>query len=155
MHIWQIIVLLLALGTAGAALGIRLMPVSVARHHLDPAIVTPPTSPNFVLRRGEGAASFTVALADTAAELQSVIAQEGGVLLAGDLGQGHASYVFRSRLFGFPDVLSIRLSDGSARERIAEGALTEIEIYSRALIGYSDLGVNRARVDRLLLALGT
>lgn len=154
MQMWQMILLLLAVAFIGGAIGIRLLPVSILQH-VDPASVEPPTSPNFVLRRGDGAASLTAPLDQTADELAAVIAREGGVLLAGDLQQGHATYVFRSRIMGFPDVVSIRLSDLGARERIAEGAVTEIEIFGRALLGYSDFGVNRARVDRLLSALGT
>jgi len=154
MQIWQILLILVVLVVLGAAIGIRLMPVPVAAH-VDPATVEPPASPNFALRRGDGAASLTAPLDQTAARLQTIIAGEGGVLLAGDLAEGHASYVFRSRLFGFPDVVSIRLSDASERARLPQGALTEIEVFSRALMGYSDLGVNSARVDRLLQALGS
>ena len=151
---WQIILVLLLVVVAGAAVGIRLMPVPVTLH-VDPATVDPPASPNFVLRRGEGAASLTASVAQTAAQLHVVILQDGGVLLAGDLAQGHASYVFRSRVFGFPDVLSVRLRDAGATERLAEGAITEIDVLSRAVLGYSDMGVNRARLDRLLSQLGS
>ena len=151
---WHILLGLLGIAIIGAAIGIRLMPVPVTLH-VDPATVAPPGSPNFVLRRGEGAASLTASVAETAAQLDAVIARAGGVRLAGDLAQGHASYVFRSRIFGFPDVLSIRLSDAGATERLAEGAITEIEVFSRALLGYSDMGVNRARLDRLLSQLGS
>ena len=154
MQLWQILLILAVLAPIGAAIGIRLMPVPVT-HHVDPATVTPPRSPNFVLRRGEGAASLTASVAATAMRLEQAIAAGGGQLLAGSLAEGHASYVFRSRLMGYPDVVSIRLTDASARERLPEGALTEIEIFSRSLLGYSDLGVNRARVDRLLGALGS
>ena len=154
MQMWHILLGLLVIAMIGAAIGIRLMPVPVT-HHVDPATVEPPTSPNFVLRRGAGAASLTASLAQTAEQLDAVIGRAGGVLLAGDLAQGHASYVFRSRIFGFPDVLSIRLTDASVTERLAEGAITEIEVFSRALMGYGDLGVNRARLDRLLSQLGS
>lgn len=140
-------------GVIALAVGIRLMPVRPETHHVDPATITPPTSPNFALRRGEGAASLAASLEETADRLTDVLTAAGGQPLAGDLAAGHASFVFRSRLMGFPDVVSIRLRDASARERLPEGALTEIDIYSRALLGYSDLGVNRARVDALLTAL--
>ena len=153
MQFWQILLGLVVVALIAVAIGVRLMPVDPSVHHIDPARIEPPTSPNFVLRRGDGAASVTATLAETAAQLNEAIIAEGGTVLSGDLASGHASYVFRSRIFGFPDVLSVRLTDVSSRERIAEGELTEIELYSRALLGYSDMGVNRARVDRILTAL--
>lgn len=147
-------IFILGLGLVGlAAIVIRLIPVDAEAQHLDPATVSPPDTPNFSLRRGEGAASVAVDLATTASRLHDIMTGAGGQLLAGDLGQGHASYLFRSRLMGYPDVVSIRLTDASTRERLPEGALTEIEILSRSLMGYSDMGVNRARVDRLLAQL--
>lgn len=155
MQIWQIVLGLAVMGSVGMAVGVRLYPIDPAANHVDPSSVSPPTSPNFILLRGEDAASLPVPMDRTATRLTDVVGREGGVLLAGDLAQGHASYVFRSTVFGFPDVLSVRLSDASGRERLPEGSLTEIEIFSRALMGHSDLGVNRARVDRLLAALDT
>jgi uncharacterized protein (DUF1499 family) len=41
---------------------------------------------------------------------------------------------------GFPDAMSIRLH--------AEGDMTRVEIFSRSRFGYSDMGVNAARVAR-------
>ncbi len=146
---------LLALSLAAIAVAVRLVPVRVEVHHVDPATVTPPSSPNFVLLRGEEAASHPADVAETARRLDAAIVGAGGTRLAGDLAQGHASYVFRTRIMGFPDVVSIRLLDASARERLPDGALTEIEIFSRSLIGYGDMGVNRARVLRLLSNLGS
>lgn len=146
--------ILIGLGLVGlAAVIIRLLPVDAAAQHVDPATVTPADRPNFVLLRGEDVANLPANPEDTAARMLQAITAEGGQPLAGELSAGHASFVFRSRLMGYPDVMSVRLTDASTRERLPEGALTEIAIYSRALMGYSDLGVNRARVDRLLSAL--
>lgn len=47
--------------------------------------------------------------------------------------------VQRSRLFGFPDLISIRIFDAGEGRSIPA-------IYSRAKYGRSDFGVNRARV---------
>ena len=48
---------------------------------------------------------------------------------------------------GFPDAISIRL--------MPEGAGTKLEIFSRSRYGYSDLGVNAARVAAWIAALET
>lgn len=49
-----------------------------------------------------------------------------------------------SLIFGFVDDISIRALEGG-----------QVAIYSRSRTGYSDLGVNQARVDRWLDALAT
>jgi uncharacterized protein (DUF1499 family) len=50
------------------------------------------------------------------------------------------TYVVRSRIMGFPDAVSIRLVP------LADG--TRVEVFSRSRYGYSDMGVNAARVAR-------
>ena len=54
----------------------------------------------------------------------------------------------RSRLFRFVDRISLRaVPAGTDRSSVA--------LFSRSLVGYWDLGVNRKRVERLLERLGT
>ena len=54
----------------------------------------------------------------------------------------------RSRLFRFVDRISLRAAPaGPDRSALA--------LFSRSLVGYWDLGVNRKRVERLLERLGT
>lgn len=52
-------------------------------------------------------------------------------------------YVQRSALLGFRDTIVVRFFD------LPEGKST-LAIYSRSQLGYSDLGVNRARIDHWL-----
>ena len=52
-----------------------------------------------------------------------------------------AQWVVRSALFGFPDVVVGEAVDGGVR------------LHSRSLMGWSDLGVNRRRVEAWLAAL--
>jgi uncharacterized protein (DUF1499 family) len=52
-------------------------------------------------------------------------------------------YVARTRLMRFPDTISVRIVP------VAADAST-VAIYSRSQIGYSDWGVNRARIERWL-----
>jgi len=62
-------------------------------------------------------------------------------------GDGQVELVERSKLFRFPDYITaqaIAVEGGSA-----------LAIYSRAVIGYSDIGVNRKRITAWLDALKT
>ena len=62
-------------------------------------------------------------------------------------GATRARFVQRSRLMRFPDVVdAMVLPRGEGQSTIA--------LYSRSVVGYSDLGVNRARLLRMLAALG-
>jgi uncharacterized protein (DUF1499 family) len=58
-------------------------------------------------------------------------------------GEGHLRAEVTSRLFRFVDDLELLLVPGTAR----------IEVRSASRVGYSDLGVNRARVEALRAAL--
>ena len=66
-------------------------------------------------------------------------------VLAGDLDRLMITYVQRSRVFGFPDYLTVKAVE-------MEGGAGLI-IWSRARYGRGDFGVNRARVDAWLTAL--
>ncbi len=59
------------------------------------------------------------------------------------------TYVQRSRVFGFPDCLTVK---AVAIESTGEAGAGLI-IWSRARYGRSDFGVNRARVEAWLAAL--
>ena len=59
--------------------------------------------------------------------------------------RNQAQWVVRSALMNYPDIIA-------AEAASVEGG-TGLWIYSRSLIGYSDLGVNRARVMAWLAAL--
>lgn len=52
-------------------------------------------------------------------------------------------YVQRSSILGFPDTIVVRYLERPAIK-------STVAIYSRSQIGYSDLGVNRARITRWL-----
>ncbi len=61
-------------------------------------------------------------------------------------GEEQDRYVARSRLMRFPDTVDVRIvREGEGRSTLA--------LYSRSQIGYSDLGVNRARIERWLEAI--
>lgn len=57
-----------------------------------------------------------------------------------------AQWVERSPLVGFPDVIAAELEEGP-------GGSAGLFLYSRSLFGWSDLGVNRRRVQAWMEAL--
>jgi uncharacterized protein (DUF1499 family) len=57
-----------------------------------------------------------------------------------------ATYVERSFVFGFPDILSVKIEELSPSTAI-------ITLHSQSKFGYSDFGVNRKRIKKLLAGL--
>jgi len=55
-------------------------------------------------------------------------------------------WLIRTPLLGFPDSVTVRAIP-------LEGGRASLAIFSRSHIGYSDLGTNRRRVERCLVAL--
>ncbi|MFK7753098.1 MAG: DUF1499 domain-containing protein [Sedimentitalea sp.] len=75
------------------------------------------------------------------AALDHIIMASGAMVLDGSVEDGHVTYISRSKVVGFPDYTTVVEEDGTLR------------IYARLRFGRSDLGVNRARVDRWIDAL--
>lgn len=145
MRMILIIPILLVLAVLAAGVWFRLVPMTPAQWHVVPADVIPPSSPNFVLRVGADAPVFAQS-AEVVADRLEIVAQDAGAkIIAGSPLSGHVSYVVRSPIMGFPDAISIRL--------VPEGAGTKLEIFSRSRYGYSDLGVNAARVAAWIAAI--
>ena len=85
------------------------------------------------------------ASADAVAEAlgEIALAEPGTRVLAATPGEAWVTYVQRSQVFGFPDLISVRV------EESGEGGAT-VAIFSRARFGKSDMGVNERRVRRWL-----
>ncbi len=133
---------------------IRLSPMAADRWHVDPARAERPGSPNaYLLRDDDGdapAARFSAPPDRVALALEQMLATAPRVTrLAGSAAEGHVTYIQRSRLFGYPDAISIRL--------IPDNGGTQMLVFSRSRFGYGDGGINAARVtrwiDRLQAAL--
>lgn len=127
-----VIVGVIAALAVGLSLWARLAPSDPADWHRMPGAVTD--------RDMEGGAMRVVgAGSDGLVRLDSIIRQEPRLTaLAGSVEEGMITYVARSRIFGFPDYVTVRQAD------------KQIEIYSRLRFGRSDLGVNAERLDRWL-----
>ncbi len=65
--------------------------------------------------------------------------------LAGSVAEGFVTYVARSKLFGFPDYVSVKALPAESGATLA--------IFSRQRFGLEDMGVNRDRVTRWLAQL--
>ena len=134
---WVLIILGLAMVAAIIAnVYMRSVVHDPARWHIDPASV----SVDDIQSRNQFLATHTYAVSPS--ELSIAVEEAlGGELLAGDLSQGWATYVIRTRLIGFPDYVSVRVSGTSTR--------SSVTLFSRSRFGYSDLGANRSRIERV------
>lgn len=139
-----IILLLVAAATAALAVYARTYQMRPEVWHVDPGEGPEPTGGNVFVLRGESAPRLDGSPAEVAARLDRVARAEGARVMAGDPEAGFVTYVARSRLFGYPDAISIRLHE--------EGEATRVDILSRSAIGESDFGVNEARVRRWIAA---
>lgn len=143
--------LLIALALLGVGLlgYIRLAPSDPARWHEDPRLVARPTTPNFHLIRMVGGDAmprvFQMAPDELSRRIDQIARADGAELLAGSVDTQHMTYVTRTRLMGYPDYTSVII------EPAGEGAM--LLAFARARFGHSDMGVNRARLDRWLAAL--
>ncbi len=131
-----------------------------ARWHVDPATARPGANPNEYLAAPRG---DTAAPADAQTRLypespRALLARFDAIaraqtrtrVVAGDLDSLMITYVQRSRVFGFPDYLTVKAV--AVDSNAGEGGAGLI-IWSRARYGRSDFGVNRARVEAWLAAL--
>ena len=136
------------LALAGVATGMRLVGSDPAVWHANLTRAVRPGTPNDFLAATAG---FTAAHPDLvlkpdernpAAFFRVVdrvaMGEPRTRRLAGSPGEGRITYVQRSRVFGFPDYITVQ---ARGRDRA---------IWSRARFGRDDLGVNRTRVERWL-----
>ena len=133
-----VLFLLVVAAVAGMAF-VRLAPSDPERWHTDPAEGT--SSPNSYQERSAVLAqSPEAALAAFAAA-----APPRTRVVAGRPEEGRMTFVTRSLVVGFPDYTTVAAVP-------VEGGV-ELVVFGRSRFGYSDLGVNRARVTAWLAAL--
>ena len=114
---------------------VRLAPSDAARWHKPVTISEDKTFKG-------GAARVIVASEGTLAKLDAAAqALPRTTVLAGSVAEGRITYVTRSAAIGFPDYTTIE-QDGDT-----------IKLYARLRFGRSDLGVNGARLRKLLQAV--
>jgi hypothetical protein len=142
-----------AVAAVAAGLWFRLVPDDPARWAADPLTAARTGKPNDFLMAPPGGAGdaespvFALPAAALMARLEAVAATEPRTRLVARGADGlSATWVQRSAVWGFPDYVSARVVD-------LGGDASALAIWSRARFGHSDLGVNRARVERWTAAL--
>lgn len=135
---------------AGAAI-VRVRPIEPDDFHADNIsdVVTSGQSGHFSAAEGGDISPLVIEgpLSSVAANIQSVIMRTPRTtLLAGNLTSENASatrrsasYVTRSRFFGFPDVTTVQL-DATENENV------RVSMQGRLVYGKADLGVNESRI---------
>lgn len=148
----MLLVTLASAAVLGVAAGayVRLSPMDPSIWHVLPGAGARSGRPNEWLVAEGGDAGPVRSSAPPAVALTrldgAAMAEAGTERLAGSPEEGFVTWVQRSRLLGYPDAISARA--------VAEGEGSRIAIWSRSRYGYSDMGVNRARVERWLDAAG-
>ncbi len=143
---WLLVLLLVVV--AATLVYFRFAPSDPGRWHVDPltapdpgkgnARIAPPDAPVFDMTPEELMAAFD----------RVAMAEPRVTRLAGSVGDGFATYIARSRVFGFPDYISVRALP-------ADGGGATLAIFSRQRFGRDDMGVNGKRLDDWLGKLGS
>jgi uncharacterized protein (DUF1499 family) len=126
---------------------VRLVPSDPAQWQVDVATVEKPASPNnWLLRDGADGPAIALALPPDAAlaRIRAVaLATPRTEVLAEDATR--ITFITRSRVMGWPDYTTVEVTPSATGSSVA--------VFARARFGYSDMGVNRARVQALAAAL--
>lgn len=132
--IWLGVLILLV--AANFAAWVRFAPSDPARWHVPPQVTEDEDLTGGVKRRVAGVGPEALRRFDAIAR-----ATPRTQVLAGSVADGMVTYITRSALWGFPDYTTVA----------QEGE--DLAIHGRLRFGTSDMGVNRARVDRWIAAL--
>ena len=139
----------LILAVIALAAIVRLRPITPETWHVDPeTVASKEEAGHFAVTKGGDIAPYVVegTVSEVANALQVRIqATPGTTLLAGDLNDGFATYITRSKFWGFPDVTNIKLEP--------MGDQTAVHMAARLVYGKADFGVNEARVRHWLGAV--
>jgi uncharacterized protein (DUF1499 family) len=123
---------------------------------LDLAHIVRPASPNTALAAPAGFTPppdiitpvYPVPAARLLDSIEKVAAEQPRTFPAANYPRRmQAEWVVRSRLFNFPDLVTAQVIPAGPTE-------STMVLYSRSVYGYSDLGVNRGRLNTWLSALG-
>ena len=149
--VWIAVILVIAF----VALAVTMRGVSdeAEMWHVDPATTERTGRPNDYLAAPDGTtqaptdrlfAPREMAKTDLLYLFDALVRPQADVL-AGSVDEGHITYVQRSAVLGFPDYITVKTVETE------KGA--GLIIWSRSRFGYSDLGVNKKRIDGWLASL--
>lgn len=138
-YAWAVLAILIAV----AATYVRLNPIDVKAYHIDPETAERPSHPGHVLVSEGGDIEpvvYPLSKQDLADRLDAIIlSDKRSERIAGNLNDQFATYVARSAVWGFPDIINVKVVE-------AEGGAS-LRILSQLRYGYADMGVNRKRVE--------
>lgn len=155
MRFWaRALLSVLLVGAIVLAVLMRWVSDDPARWHVDPATSERPGAPNDYLVAPENAAAAPDRIAQVhALPPEELLSRFDAVAMnaprtrriAGSPDGRWTTYVQRSRVFGFPDYVSVRAVD------VPGGS--SLIVWSRSRFGYGDFGVNQTRVEDWLAGL--
>lgn len=145
MKILGILIVLLLVAIAAFLVFVRVAPDRIDKAHIDPVTNGETTAKSYVLRPPDAPVFATTPETLFDAANAYLMGAMDARSTANGPGPLHVTYVVRSRMFRFPDDLSIRVVP-------VEGGAA-LAAHSRSRYAGSDLGVNRKRVERLLAHL--
>ncbi|MFN0114935.1 MAG: DUF1499 domain-containing protein [Paracoccaceae bacterium] len=142
---------LILAGLMAAAGWVRLAPVGPVAFHAEPLMAAKLSGSRDWLVRVEGGDAVAPVFAGGPVELMArlaaaALAEPRTRVLAGRPEEAWMSFVQRSAIVGYPDVISVRT--------FPQGGGATLAIWSRSRFGGNDWGVNRARAERWIAALG-
>ena len=149
-RVWRVLKILLivvVIGLLVTASGMRNVSDDATVWHVDPSTTERTGRPNDYLVAPTG---LTTATPDRDASVHllppeellflfDAVVKPTSTVLAGLIRDRHITYVHRTAVLGFPDYITVKaveMDGGSA-----------LIIWSRARYGYSDLGVNKKRIE--------
>lgn len=139
----------LAIAMVAVGLYVRITPIDVKAYHIDPENAERPSNPGHVLLRPGGDIEPTIyplTRQELADRLDAIILSDKRTeRIAGGLERRYATYVARSAVWGFPDVINAKV--------VEEDGGASLRIFSTQRYGYADFGVNRKRVESWLSQL--
>ncbi|MEM9715170.1 MAG: DUF1499 domain-containing protein [Pseudomonadota bacterium] len=152
MKALSLIGLCLAVLLVALVLWIRLAPFDSAAWHVDPDSVKKTAKPNqYLLSASADADGAAVVLPDRPEDVLKNIndflqtaGQIAKILAASEDGL-FVSFIVRTPVMRYPDILSIKLTP--------EGGGTRLAVYSRSRFGIRDFSVNETRVKAMLAHL--
>lgn len=153
---------LLTLGVVVAVAGLAYVRFAPPPAPPDALTVVPPSSPNWAMAAPKEAKGRTAGIpthetpvyaadpGDLAKALDAIAAAEPNTVAVPSSGEAGRAYVQRSALIAYPDLISAAVLDLGAGDA---GRRASVVLYSKSVYGYSDMGVNAARIERWLAAL--
>ena len=127
---------------------IRFSKVDQSIWHLDPDSITYINANNSFLlnHKNKGAETFNIGANALFNNLNDIILNDNCEKVFGDINLGLITYVCRSKVFGFPDYISISVKKLDFNK-------SSISVFSRSRFGRYDFGKNKQRIQKWLTEL--